>query len=75
MSAPGMVARNQQQFQQIASTTGSDMGHLMNALEQLGKIYGLLRALILAVIVITALLAFVLSWLAVTSPAAARWLH
>jgi hypothetical protein len=33
-------------FQQVTSTTGSDIGHLMSALDSLRRLFGLLRAFV-----------------------------
>jgi hypothetical protein len=44
--------RSAQSFQQIVSTQGQDINHLMDALENLGKMYGLLSLLVKVYVVV-----------------------
>jgi O-antigen ligase len=61
-------------FDTIVSTQGNDIPHLMNALDQLRRLYGVLRVLIIVALVLLALV-FVVGFIVTAAGAAAHAGH
>jgi hypothetical protein len=57
-------------FQRVASTTGADVQHLLDALQELRHVYGLARTVLGAALILFAV-ATLLAWLA--TPVTGRW--